>query len=122
MSDDSLKNNAEIYATMSEEELLLLLVPEGAEQLYNKGARLARAKSILVSNFQKVREPVCKTYARHSKSFDNSIDLIALIAQSIIKSVIKIEIPIMPMAALIVKTGLLEACKKEKAEQANGAI
>ncbi|HXO22730.1 MAG TPA: hypothetical protein VOA87_22645 [Thermoanaerobaculia bacterium] len=100
------------FLDLGEQELYGLLVPERArQQLNSPGALMARGKNIFLSRASEVRSIVCRQYKQRGTSMKNTIDLTVLVATALLASPAMLGIPVLPMAALLVKIGLEEFCR-----------
>jgi hypothetical protein len=100
-----------ILAT-SEEELFGLLVPEAEKrELHSFDGVVARGRIIFRGAFLNVRDQVCALRNPEGENFSNEVDLLALIATAIVGQISLAGIPVVPMAALILKIGLEKLCK-----------
>lgn len=105
------------YLAKGEEDLFILLVPEiEKEQLYSRNGIVARGKVIFRTTFEKVKGNVCGAYHERPSTIDGSIDLVTLVATTLMATGQIISIPILPFATLIVKIGLSELCRESEQE------
>ena len=113
MLQESLKNEIPLYLSMGENELFTLLVPaEEQEKLYSRDGIIARGKAIFRSVFEQTKGNVCAVYRQRPSTIDNSVDLVTLVATTLMATGQIIIIPVLPFATLLVKIGLAELCKE----------
>ncbi len=115
MSDRERYAEAERLLAMSENQLLELLVPEDEDVAFSEEGKAAKGRQIFNDVSNKVKNTVCTTYHQRKISINNSVDLTVLIAGSLSGAVFLGPLPILPVAALLVKMGLDLYCG-EKAD------
>jgi len=112
MNEETIREEATKYFNMDEAELYALLVPEHVRQtLFTKDGVVLRGREIFYTTFAKVRETICRQYATAPQITSHAIDLVVIISDALASSPNLVGIPVLPMAALIVKIGLEELCK-----------
>src|SRR5579863_6976520 len=106
---------AEKYLEMNEQELYSLLVPAQVreEQAFSKDALVLRGRTIFAACLRDTRKIVCEQYRARGEALKNSLDLVVLVAAGLAVTPTMVGIPILPMAALLVKIGLSEVCRDE---------
>ena len=99
------------YMELNEDELYSLMVPENVRQQgYSKKGIVARGKSIFAMRLKEAREAVCAKYNKLDDKSKHSIDLAVIVANVLLR----LQMPALPMAVLIVKIGLDELCDENK--------
>ncbi len=107
--------NASQYLAYNEEDLYAMLVPEHLRrQAYSKEGLIARGHEIFVSKIKQLQSLICKQYTGRGDTIKSSIDLTLIVATAIVGAPAMLGIPVLPVAALIVKIGLEEICKSSK--------
>src|SRR5437868_5680752 len=119
MTDDQLRQAAELHYLMSEEELYTLLVPpEARTQVYSRGGMIAKGKAVFVETVSKYREAICNHYRNHVPNSGNAIDLVVVLATGLEIHHAMTGIPVIALSALLVKIGLEGFCKERKNDTA----
>ncbi len=96
-----------------EQELFAALVPVvDQEELHSFNDVVARGRQIFRRAFLDTRDVVCPVYQKHRLDSDES-DLALLIAGSLVGQTVLGGIPVVPLAALMVKIGLGKLCAAE---------
>jgi hypothetical protein len=103
-----------------EAELFAMLVPaEEQEQLHSFDGIVARGRMIFRQAFLDTRDTVCPLYRRKAGLTDDEAQLVMLIAGSLLGQAVLGGVPVVPLAALMVKIGLAQLCAE--APRADGA-
>jgi hypothetical protein len=102
---------AETLLSASEEELFASLVPDSEKAGLNSfDGVVARGRIIFRSAFINVRHVVCPIYKKQGAAMGDEVQLVTLIAGSLVGQAVLGGIPIVPLAALMVKIGLSRLC------------
>ena len=98
----------------SEDDLFASLVPAAEQnELYSFGGLVARGREIFQATFRRVQDTVCPIYREQEATVGDEVQLVALIAGSIVGQLALAGIPAVPLAALAVKIGLSRLCAPE---------
>lgn len=98
------------------DELFAALVPDAERaELHSFGGTVARGRIIFRHAFLQVRDVVCPIYERTGRGSGDEIQLITLIVGSLVGQVALGGIPLVPLAALMVKIGLGKLCATQAA-------
>jgi hypothetical protein len=91
-------------------DLYGMLVPETlrAGRLYSREGLAARGRQIFMSVLEDTKESICEQYRKRKETIGDSVQLMALIGGVLLA--VHVAVPIMPMAALVVKIGINELC------------
>jgi hypothetical protein len=111
---------AEKLLALDEQALYEMLVP-ASQQVFSKEGMVAKGRSIFASRLAAARGAVCRQYTERGANVRNSIDLTVLVGAALLAAPAMDGIPILPMAALIVKIGLEEVCRKDGASASSPA-
>jgi hypothetical protein len=99
------------YLQRDSQYLYEQLVPEHlrAGSLYSREGLAARGKQIFTTVLAETKPTICSEYALRKDTVRNSVDLMTLVGSVLL--VAHVAVPIMPMAALVVKIGMDELCR-----------
>jgi hypothetical protein len=115
MTSDKTRQQLEELLTLDQDELLIKLVPEHtrAQQAYSRGGLVTRGRDIFHRVSDDVRGAICRQYNQRTGTTKNLVDLAVIIVPALV-SVPHLSVPVLPLAALLVKTGLEELCREDK--------
>jgi hypothetical protein len=99
------RRDAERYLNDSMDNLYVLMAPS-----VDAGNPLDTGREAFEERWREAKPVVCQTYWSHP-GIDNAIDLTVLIAGALL-TLPTGGIPVLPMAAIIVKLGLHELCPR----------
>jgi hypothetical protein len=108
MPEAPTREEAARYLARSTDDLYTL-IPPGPDGGYAKGNPLEAGRIAFEGKLREVRPAVCNAYWSRPGSTNDAIDLTVLVA-GVLVSLPLGGIPVLPMAALIVKIGLRELC------------
>ncbi|MBV9359687.1 MAG: hypothetical protein JO023_29605 [Chloroflexi bacterium] len=107
-SNAALRQEAADYLEKSLPELYALMpVEQGAGSA--KGFSLEAGRSVFEARLEEVKPAVCKAYWGRPVTLADAIDLTVLVV-GVLVSIPMGGVPVVPMAALIVKIGLRDIC------------
>jgi hypothetical protein len=115
-TDGSMIDMDEVITSLStsEDDLFARLVPAAEQdELYSFDGLVARGREIFKATFRRVQDTVCPIYRMQEATLGDEVQLVALIAGSIVGQLALAGIPAVPMAALAVKIGLSRLCPPE---------
>jgi hypothetical protein len=114
MANEEIRGQLEELLKLDQDELFIRLVPEHArKQAYSRGGLVGRGQNIFFRVSGDVRSAVCQQYNQRTGTAKSIIDLAVMIVPALV-SIPHLPVPALPLAALLVKTGLEELCREDK--------
>jgi hypothetical protein len=107
-SDAALRQEAAAYLEKSVPELYALMPVAGGENTA-RGFSLDDGRSVFEARLEEVKPAVCKAYWGRPVTLADAIDLTVLVV-GVLVTIPMGGVPVVPMAALIVKIGLRNIC------------
>ena len=107
---DDVKTAAELYQSLSEDELFRTLVSEDDEAAFSEGGRLARGREIFQSIWREVGPLFCRYHRASGKTFGDQVSAIALLATPLLGNPSFQGVSVVAFTALAVKIGAEKLC------------
>jgi hypothetical protein len=95
-------------------ELYPMLIAGDDSTVYSKMGSVVRGKEIFLQILPGIKEKICVPYISRTSRAKSLIDLVVLVATAISGAIEVKNIPLIPLASIIVKLGLDEICQDYK--------
>ena len=115
--DAAIQVEARRHLELSDDELLMMMLPPGQQTAFSREGALMRGREIFHSVLDNVRDRVCEIYRQRADKHENTVALVALIASALIGNATLGGIPAFAFAALVAKIGLDNVCGGDRAGQ-----
>ncbi|RJQ69173.1 MAG: hypothetical protein C4519_21985 [Desulfobacteraceae bacterium] len=109
MQDDEFRKEAERLLGLDEVDIYAYLVAE--DGLFDAGGRRAKGMQLFRSHISTLQSLLCSKYVKEgTRGIGNKVDLAVLLATALVGAPKLVDIPLIPLAVLVVKIGLDEFC------------